>query len=244
LPSSELVAPINRAVFPAYAKLATESRQALSAEYLSVIGVIMLLAVPAVFGVAASSPVLIPAVLGPNWTTAIPVVTLLALFGFTTLIQTNAQAAFLALGRADIPAKINFVHVAIQITAVILLTRAYGVTGAAMAYVITAAIMIPVSLGVILRMLGIHVLDFGARIWRPVTAAALMFFLVRRYLAEASGPFHGIDAVTHLAVAVGVGATVYIGAILILWLISRMPPSAEHVVFTLVTSRLMPRKAA
>ena len=45
LPSTELVAPINRAVFPAYAQLAAESRDALRREYLSVIAMIMLLAV-------------------------------------------------------------------------------------------------------------------------------------------------------------------------------------------------------
>ena len=32
---------------------------------------------------------------------------LLAFFGFTNIVQSNAQAAYLALGRADIPAKLN-----------------------------------------------------------------------------------------------------------------------------------------
>ena len=46
MPSTELVAPINRAVFPAYAKLASEGQGALRREYLSVIAVIVLLAGP------------------------------------------------------------------------------------------------------------------------------------------------------------------------------------------------------
>ena len=242
LPSTELVAPINRAVFPAYAKLATESRQALSVEYLSVIGLIMLLAVPAVLGVAASAPVLIPVVLGPNWIAAIPVVTLLALFGFTNLIQSNAQAAYLALGRADVPAKTNMVHVTIQIIALIPLTRAYGVAGAAMAYLVTAAVMIPVSLGVVLWMLRISVLQFMARVWRPLVAAALMFVTVRRYLATAADDVSGAAAVGHLGAAIAIGAFVYFGTVAILWVICRMPPSAEQVVLTKIArikSRLL-----
>jgi lipopolysaccharide exporter len=247
LPSTELVAPINRAVFPAYAKLALQSRQALSVEYLSVIGLIMLLAVPAVLGVAASAPLLIPVVLGPNWVAAIPVVMLLALFGFTNLIQSNAQAAYLALGRADVPAKINMVHVAIQIIAMIPLTRSYGVTGAAIAYLVTAAIMIPLSLGVVLRMLRIGVLGFAARVWRPLAAAAFMFAIVRQYLATVGGDVGGVAGVTHLAIAVAIGVIVYIGTVAVLWLSCRMPAGAEQTVlnrFAELVSRLLARKGA
>jgi hypothetical protein len=67
LPSTELIAPINRAVFPAYAKLAKESPEALRVEYLSVIAMIMLIAAPAVLGLAAVAPLLVPVMLGPNW---------------------------------------------------------------------------------------------------------------------------------------------------------------------------------
>lgn len=246
LPSTELVAPINRAVFPAYAKLAAESREALSHEYLSVIGLIMLLAVPAVLGVAASAPLLIPVVLGEKWLEAIPVVTLLALFGFTNLVQSNAQAAYVALGRADVPAKQNIIHVAIQVAALIPLTRAYGVSGAAMAYLVTAAIMIPVSVGIVLRMLGIRVVQFIGRVWRPLAAAALMFVSVRQYVA-AVGVDLGAAAVTHLAIAVAIGAVVYIGTVAALWVACQMPQSAEHVVlrrFAEVTTRLFGRKGA
>jgi O-antigen/teichoic acid export membrane protein len=234
-------------VFPAYAKIAAEDRQALSAEYLSVIAMIMLLAVPAVLGVAATAPLLIPVVLGPNWTAAIPVVTLLALFGFTNLVQSNAQAAYLALGRADVPARINMVHVAIQIGALIPLTQLYGVKGAATAYLVTAAAMIPLSLGVVLRMLRISLLQFLARVWRPIVAAMLMFVCVRQYLAVGGTQLSGASALLHLVVAVALGAIVYVGSVGGLWLICRMPPSAEQVIlsrFTLVTSRVLSRRGA
>jgi lipopolysaccharide exporter len=247
LPSTELVAPINRAVFPAYAKLAAESRQALSQEYLSVIGLIMLLAVPAVLGVAASAPLLIPVVLGQNWLDAIPVVTVLALFGFTNLVQTNAQAAYVALGRADVPAKMNIFHVAIQILALVPLTRSFGVTGAAFAYLVTATVMIPISIGVILRMLRISVLQFLARVWRPLVAAAIMFVTVRQYAASVGVDLGTAAAVAHLAVAIAIGVVVYVGTVAVLWLVSQMPGGAEQAVvskFALVTTRLLARKGA
>jgi O-antigen/teichoic acid export membrane protein len=208
---------------------------------------IVLLAVPAVLGVAATAPLLIPVLLGPNWTAAIPVVTLLALFGFTNLVQGNAQAAYLALGRADVPAKINSVHVTFQIAALIPLTQLYGVNGAAIAYLLTAAAMIPLSLGVVLRMLRISLLQFVARVWRPIVAAILMFVCVREYIVTGGTQLSGASALLHLVMAVGLGAIVYVGSVGALWLLCRMPPSAERVIlsrFTLVTSRVLSRRGA
>jgi O-antigen/teichoic acid export membrane protein len=226
LPSTELVAPINRAVFPAYAQLAKESPEALRREYLSVIGIIVLIASPAVLGVAATAELLVPVLLGPNWTAAIPVLTLLAFFGFTNVVQSNAQAAYLALGRADVPAKLNALHVAVQLTALILLTRAHGLIGAAIAYLSTAAVMIPLSMGVVLRMLKIPPMAFIVRVWRPITAAGLMYAGVSEYLHAVGSP-RGAMAVAHLGVAVGMGAAIYFLAVYLLWVLSSKPVGAE-----------------
>ena len=226
LPSTELVAPINRAVFPAYAQLAKESPGALRREYLSVIGIIVLIASPAVLGLAATSELLVPVLLGPNWTAAIPVLTLLAFFGFTNVVQSNAQAAYLALGRADVPAKLNALHVAVQLTALILLTRAHGLIGAAMAYLSTAAIMIPLSIGVVLRMLSIPPIAFILCVWRPITAAGLMYAGVSEYLDIVGSP-KGAMAVAHLGAAVVIGAAIYLLGVYLLWVLSSKPPGAE-----------------
>ena len=117
MPSTQLVAPINRAVFPAYARLAQEGIEPLRREYLSVIGVIVLLATPVVLGIAATAPVLVPVMLGPKWTHAVPLLSMLAIFGYTYIIQSNAQAAYLALGRIDVPTRLNGLHAALQFVA-------------------------------------------------------------------------------------------------------------------------------
>jgi O-antigen/teichoic acid export membrane protein len=232
LPSTELVAPINRAVFPAYARLAKEGVEVLRREYLSVIAMIVLLATPAVFGVAATSPVLVPVMLGPNWAQAIPLLTLLALFGYTYVIQSNAQAAYLALGRVDIPAKVNGAHALIQLIALIPLTNLYGVIGSAFAYLITAAVMIPASLGVVLRMLNIRVLEFMAQVWRPLVAALVMYAGVYRYLMDAPAPTSSLAALPTLLAAVILGAAIYIGLLAGLWFVCGRPEGAEKTAVT------------
>ena len=231
MPSTELVAPINRAVFPAYAKLASEGQGALRREYLSVIAVIVLLSLPAVFGLASTAQLLVPVLLGPNWTATIPVLTLLAFFGFTNIIQSNAQAAYLALGRADIPAKVNALHVAVQLATLIPLTSRYGVVGSAAAYLATAAVMIPLSLGVALRMLHIRVLEFVQQIWRPIAAASLMYAAVRLYIVRVAAGATGPTALMHLITAVAIGVVIYLLAVTLLWIASGKPQGAERMAF-------------
>ncbi len=246
LPSTELMAPINRAVFPAYAQLARESHEALRREYLSVIGMIVLMAVPAILGIAATAPLLVPVLLGPNWDQAVPVLMLLGFFGFTNVIQSNAQAAYLALGRADIPAKLITLHVVVQLCALIPLTYKYGVVGSAAAYLITGAVMIPMSLGVVLRMLKISIGAFLAKIWRPVAAATVMYFAVHAYLRY-SADAAALPAPLHLLLAVALGAVVYLAGTWLLWIACRRPVGAEQAALeraAQIAARFLSRKPA
>jgi len=246
LPSTELMAPINRAVFPAYAQLAKESREALRREYLSVIAMIVLIAAPAILGIAATASLLVPVMLGPNWSQAVPVLMLLGFFGFTNAIQGNAQAAYLALGRADIPAKLLALHVAVQLCAVIPLTYEYGVVGAAAAYLITGAVMIPLSLGVVLRMLQISIGAFAAKVWRPTAAATVMYFAVHEYVRYSADAAH-LPEVLQLLVAVSLGAVCYLSIVWLLWVACGRPPGAEQAALERaagIASRFLSRKPA
>ncbi|MGE0436428.1 MAG: lipopolysaccharide biosynthesis protein [Steroidobacteraceae bacterium] len=230
LPSSELAAPINRAVFPAYAKLASQGGDGLRTEYLSVIGMIVLIAVPAMLGMAAVAPVLVPVLLGPNWGQAVPILMVLGFYGFTNIVQGNAQSAYLALGRPKIPAVVNGVHVIVQITAVVLLTRSQGVVGAAIAYLATGAIMIPFSLGIVLRMLRIRLSEFLAQVWRPVLVSAVMYILVFLFVRmRLAGEPGALDMVLTLLLALLLGVVIYVSGVALLWFVCARPPGAERV---------------
>ncbi len=66
LPTSELASPINRAIFPGYAKL-QDDRPALQNAFLRVIGLIAVITIPAGIGMACIAHLFVPAVLGPKW---------------------------------------------------------------------------------------------------------------------------------------------------------------------------------
>ncbi len=80
MPTTELVAPINRAVFPGYAKL-KHDLQSMRAGYLKVVGIIALIALPAAAGIGVVAPLLVPVWLGDKWIKSIPLMQVLAFSG-------------------------------------------------------------------------------------------------------------------------------------------------------------------
>lgn len=226
MPGTELVAPINRAVYPAYARIA-DDRPALQREYLYVMEMISLLAVPAVAGIAATATLIVPVVLGPNWLEATATLQLLAFYGITQVIQSNAYSVYLALGRADLFARIKTLHVLTLGIALVSLTPAHGLIGAAVARLLTAAIMIPIALTVILRSLELPVTRLLAALWRPIAASIVMFLVVNTYCAAAPGDRVTIGLVIRLLLAMVLGVAVYALTIAVLWLCVGRPVGAE-----------------
>ena len=173
MPGTELVAPINRAVYPAYARLAADP-DAMRREYLSVMGMICLVAIPAVAGMAATANIVVPLLLGPKWLSAIPILQILAFSGISLVMQSNAYSLFLALGRGDIFARINGAYVLLLIVALLLLVPSYGVIGGAYAYLIAALLMLPVHSEVgrpTLPSIALRMPPFGSIMNRQTTPA-------------------------------------------------------------------------
>lgn len=226
MPSTELVAPINRALLPAYSRLAGDP-PALGRQYLSAMGVISILAVPAVAGLAATAPFVIMLVLGPKWREAIAVLEVLAFFGITQVLQTNAYAAFLALGRPDVFVRINAIHVVALLTALFALTPTYGMIGAAWAFVISALIALPVNFVIITRFLGLRLLDLVSAVWRPLVSATLMYLVVRFGGPASNNLTSSLDALLPLIGAVLLGVVVYVTSSAVLWLLAGKPAGAE-----------------
>ena len=152
------------------------------------------------------------------------------------LFRSNAQAAYLALGRPDIPAKLNALHVVVQLGALIWLTRKYGVVGSAVAYLITAAVMIPPSVGVVLRMLRVRTGEFFVQVWRPIVAGATMYVVVMLFVRSAAAmTWNAFGMLMALLAAVGIGAIIYVGLSALLWWLCGKPPGPEQVIVNKAT---------
>jgi lipopolysaccharide exporter len=226
MPGTELVAPINRAVYPAYARIAGDL-PALQREYLYVMGMISLLAVPAVAGIAATATLIVPVVLGPNWLEATATLQLLAFYGITQVVQSNAYSVYLALGRADLFARVKTLHVITLGIALISLTPAHGLIGAAIARLLTAAIMIPIALTVILNSLQLPVTRLLGALWRPIGASIVLFLVVNAFCLTAAGDRATVELLTRLLLAIPLGIAIYVLTIAMLWVAAGRPVGAE-----------------
>src|SRR6185437_4057032 len=178
MPGTELIAPINRAILPAYMSLAKDP-PALRQEFLSVMSMVALVGVPAVAGFAVCAPFLVLLLLGPKWVQAADLIEILAFYGITQVMQSNAYSAFLALGKPQVFVRITSIHVGALITLLVVLTRSHGLLGAAWAYVAASVFIMPVDFFFITKHMNLLPSLYITRLWRPVCAAALMYVGVR-----------------------------------------------------------------
>ena len=198
LPTTELIAPINRAVFPGYALKAKDSN-ALKQGFLSVIGIIAAFAIPAGVGVAATADVLVPLIFGPQWLETVPLISILAIHGIIVALQTNCYYIYLALGKPYIATWLGVAQITILLPILTILTMRYGGIGAAYAYLASQLVIIPFTFMSILRLLGITVRQMLLVLWRPVVSAAIMFGIVRLVTHMLiSEPFDNLTGMIHL----------------------------------------------
>ena len=228
LPSTELIAPINRAVFPGYARQVLD-KGPLAQTFLNVIGLVWTVALPAALGVAAVAPLLVPVLLGVQWLGAIPLLQALALAGVGFVLSTNVSYVFLAVGKPKLTTALNATMVVLFVPCLVLLAQQHGPIGAAYAYGLVAMLMLPISYGAVCALLRLNPWRVLAVTWRPVAAAAAM------YATVVSLPLPDLHAgslalAPQLLLHVVTGAGVYLAVLAALWAAVGRPEGAEQAI--------------
>lgn len=227
LPTSALVVPINRALFPGYVQLRSNP-DTLRHGVLQVIAGVALLAVAAGIGIACLAEPIVIAAMGLRWADAIEPIQLLALFGVTIALQVNLQSVYNALGKPVLQVWISVLTVAILLPLLVYLVKSDGVVGAARAYVIVGVLTLPINYFICFRLIGLRWRDVLKVLWRPVASAALMAtVLVLTMQALPSSSNGSIQSLLNLLLLIPLGAVVYIGSVAALWLAAGRPEGAE-----------------
>jgi len=186
-----------------------------------------LLTTPAVAGVVALAPLLIPLLLGNAWRGAIPLLEILALAGLLASWRTNTAYVFLATGRPGLVTVMAAARFALLLPTMVFGAVFVGLHGAAWAMLATSVLMFPVTHTLVRRVLLIRWADYGRVLWRPIFAAASMGLLVRWYLESwGSDLTNGITALA-CASAIGLGFVIYVALVALLWAVAGFPDSAE-----------------
>jgi len=226
MPSTEIVMPINRAIFPGFAKLSHNIKY-LRESFIKVLSVIAIFAIPAGVGLASTAEYVVLIMLGNKWIEAISLIEIIAYAGSITALQTNIPYVYFALNKPKITTFINIAYVLTLIPMLIIFTDLYGLKGAAYSYLLTTATILPLNLYILSKYINTTIFHYISALWRPVFAALLMYISINllNSLLITSG-FVSIKIVT-LLLLTSFGAIIYFIALGALWYLSGKPLSSE-----------------
>jgi PST family polysaccharide transporter len=228
-PATELIAPVNRALFPGFSRLA-EDLPRFRSTFIDVIAVIILLVIPASVGLGVVAEPLVRVLLGEKWLEAVVVVQVLAPAGAIVALTSNNVSAYFALGRTGLPPLIMAVRVGSLIGALLWLAPSGGILGVAQAELLAAVASLSVSFPLLLRTLGLSLADYLRCAWRPVIGSAAMGAVVYGLLQFLGndGTFGG--ELRRLALGVATGGATYVALVWLLWRSTGSPHGAESIV--------------
>ena len=156
LPIMFIPAAVNLVVYPSIARAVAEGRLAeVRRTYLRSTELIGFVAFPLLGLLAWDFPELVVVLLGPRYTSALPI--LLALLPYAALlsIHFNSGSVFLAFGRPDLIARVTFAAMVTGVVGVVLLIPAFGGVGAALAMSAAALASLVYSWFEVRRVLGV-----------------------------------------------------------------------------------------
>jgi lipopolysaccharide exporter len=228
LPTTELLFPIMRAVFPGYAAVAHD-RAALARSFLAVQGMILTLTVPAAAAIVMLADPIVRLLLGPNWLPAIPLIQVLGLYGALTAFQATNIAVFNVLGVPHWATSLKAAEATILLPLLIYtLGEGLGLQPVAWCIFLTQALLIPAGMILLARTLKIGLRDRMRVVWRPLLATMLMVVAIHIVLRATGHAVDLADAARQLLIALPVAALCFIGAIIGLWRIAGKPEGAEQ----------------
>ncbi|MFV0666086.1 lipopolysaccharide biosynthesis protein [Denitromonas sp.] len=222
MPTSELLAPLGRVLFPAFVEQRDRGDDLLRGFTLA-LGVQTLVAVPAGVGLALVAPQAVPILLGEAWTMTIPLIQILALVNVVGAITHSSIYLLLAQGRVKALAGIAWLEPALFLALAIAFANRTNLSDIALIRLGAAAAGGAVFFALVLRWTpGLRLRHLLAQIWRPLLASAGMAAALQLL------PVDALPALPALLVKIAAGAAVYAVLMLALWRSARLPDGAER----------------
>ena len=231
MPTAELSAPINRVLFPAFAKLQSEPGR-LAAACLNAVGMVTCITIPAGIGLALVAPEAVELILGSKWGAAAPLVTILAFQGIVRAVIGPSYPLLMAIGQPRAVAFSSILSIIIFIPlAVTALGTQAGILALAWAKVASTFSGGVLSWGFAFRYTQITLPALLKTIWRPMAASALMAIALLSLQPIIAG-WAQFPVLAGLPIKVILGALVYTLASLALWHLSARPDGFEQMALT------------
>jgi len=238
-PTDELVGPISRPLNSIYAKLKDDAAS-LRETYLSTLSMISTLALSAGTGVTFVAQELVDVVLGEKWHAVGGIIIWLSLAAAALAIADTAANLMNPIGKELLATRLRVVQTLLLLPC-LSLAGLYGtVVDIAAARFAISAIMVPICLIGVGRVLNVGARDYARVIWRPALGAGVMAVVLTwldRWL--------DVPVAWDLVISVVVGGVAFISVVSVAWLSTGRPKGFETTAVELVLtfwSRLVRRR--
>jgi lipopolysaccharide exporter len=227
--STELVAPICRALFPGLTHVRNRGSDIADA-YFRAISATLVVTLPAGIGIALVADPLIRLAVGERWIAAIPLVQIFAIVGIFRVVTYIGSTLLTVFGILQVQFSITTSMLLVRLALLVVLIDRFGLVGVGFAVAIVAIVEEICYLFVTFRRFGLRPTDLFRNNWRTALATGLMASAVvflKRTL--------GMDATfLHLFGQIAAGAVVYTAALLAAWLAAGRPRGAESVILNVI----------
>jgi O-antigen/teichoic acid export membrane protein len=205
VPASKLGGPLQRVFSPAFSRIQDDPER-IAATWARVARLIATVTVPSLAGLVVVAPDFVPLVLGRQWTSAVPVVQILAWVGIVQALQALNMDVLMARDRTRTMLRFSVVLTSCHLLAFAVGLH-WGVVGVAVAYSISTTLIEPGQTILAARCLGVSPMVFVRAVWGVFQAGLGMCAAVlalRVLLIDA-----GVEPLPRLAACVITGAVVY-----------------------------------
>ena len=237
MPTTEIVAPVMRAVYPGYMQMKDDVGRLYSA-FVRVWGVIALLAIPSAVGIACLAQLMTRVVLGPKWADAAPLIAALALIGAIQALNSCYWPMLLTRLGPRTVFRLAALGAALTIPVFGVVLWTVGLMPAIAAWILCGVVMLFVGARWLLNDLRQSMVPLLRALFRPTFGAAAMavsLISVQSVFPVGQQWLSGIAALLGL---VGFGALVYAAAVGCLWMAAGRPHDAESELIFLLKARL------
>ena len=174
MPSTELLAPLSRVLFPVFVNAANDPEK-LHATFCKAFGVQSIVGLPAGVGLFMVADDAVLLLLGERWQQAIPLVQTLALIGIFTALSYTSYYLLLALGKVSLQAVVSWIQLGLLVFLGIMAFPEAGAQGIAYIRLATSALGFIVLMALVLHYIdSLRLSDFIKHVWRPVFSTGIM----------------------------------------------------------------------
>jgi O-antigen/teichoic acid export membrane protein len=210
VPFSRIAGPLQQVFFPAFSRM-NEDRERMADVWIRASRLVGAISIPSLVGLVIVAPDFVDVVLGPRWSSATPVIQILAWVGLIQSLQTLSGEVLLALNRAGTLLRFTMLWFVGNVVAFTVGLQ-WGILGVATAYALATVLIEPVRTYATTRALGIPQWRFIGAFSSVAQATTLMAIAVlgaRVLFVEA-----GLPSAVRLVLLAVVGVGVYAAACL------------------------------